>query len=81
MTPNDVERERADSTGLASRPDMRLSLWLRAHAGPATRLFAAYNELMRAVMQDYPVLLLLLAIGATAYAFPEAVVRIIGLVR
>jgi len=33
MTPDDVERERADPTGLASRPDMRLSLWLRAHAG------------------------------------------------
>jgi len=33
MTPNDVERERADPTGLAARPDARLSLWVRVHAG------------------------------------------------
>ncbi len=37
MTPDDGEQERADPTGLAARPDARLSLWLltrvRAHAG------------------------------------------------
>ncbi len=33
MTPDEVAQERADPTGLASRPDRRLSLWLRAHAG------------------------------------------------
>jgi len=33
MTPNNVEQKRADPTGLASRPDAWLSLWLRTHAG------------------------------------------------
>ncbi len=51
----------------------------RKQAG--ARLFAAYNERVRAVTQDYPVLLFFIAMGAIVYAFPEAIVRIIGLVR
>jgi len=33
VTLDDVEQERPDPTGLTSRPDARLSLRLRAHAG------------------------------------------------
>jgi len=33
MTP-DQDDDRADPTGLKSRPDARLSLWIRAHVSP-----------------------------------------------
>jgi len=45
MTPNDVEQKRADPTGLASRPDMRLSLWLRAHARQVGAVMMAVGAL------------------------------------
>ncbi len=34
MTPTPADDDRADSTGLKSRADARLSLWVRAHVAP-----------------------------------------------
>jgi len=59
----------------------RRSEWDDERKQAVARLFAAYNELVRAITQVYLTLMFLIAVVAIAYAFPEAIVRIIGVVR
>lgn len=59
----------------------RRSKWDDERKQAVARLFAAYNELVRAITQAYLVLLFFIAAVAIASAFPEAIMRIVCVVR
>jgi len=59
----------------------RRSKWDGERKQAVARLFAAYDELVRAITRVYLTLMFFLAVVAVAYGLTEAIARIIGVAR